>query len=198
MKLQDPGKVFWSDIELGSYLGEALRTWQTLAWYWKERTTFTTSANQPFYDLPSYCSNIAYTVKDRDLITEMEYQLLEPPIPTTWTGSGQFSLTDITNALQQSRNRFVYETGCTSARQLIIPSSIPASRLIMNDTTVAVKRVVWTDVNDFHTTLWQVEEMALTNFYGPWTTNYETPISYSVSASPLFARTDGDPCHRPS
>ena len=95
-RLFDPNKVYWIDAELGIYLTEALRTWNVLASFYKDRDSFSTVPNNPWYDLPSKLTTLRpYTVTDAQLLIEIEYHLIEPPTGSTWTGSEMFSLQDL-------------------------------------------------------------------------------------------------------
>ena len=60
----------------------------------------------------------SYNVTDLQLLTEIEYQLIEPPSGATWTGSEMFTVQDILTALQRRRDQFLNETG----------TSLPAAR----------------------------------------------------------------------
>src|SRR5512137_763605 len=101
-RLDDTGNIHWSEAELGLWIKEALRTWGALTAYWRERGTFTTTAGTAFYTLPTQLSSLlGYTLYDQDLVTDIEYHLLEPPTPAAWTGTDQFTLSDVSAALQR-------------------------------------------------------------------------------------------------
>ena len=117
-RLSDPNKTFWVDAELGIYIVEALRTWNSLAQFYKDRDSFSTAANTQWYDLTSVLALglRSYNVTDLQLLTEIEYQLIEPPTGATWTGSEMFTVQDILTALQRRRDQFLNETGTVITR----------------------------------------------------------------------------------
>lgn len=145
LRLGDPDFVFWSDFELGLCIKEALQTWQAAANYWTSTGVFTTTAGTAFYDLNSKLSSqLGNTTTDADVITMMEYQLLEPPTPTAWTGSEMFTLDDLTQALQRRRNQFLLDTGIYIALPTEINVTPAGSGIVDLDQTVAqIRRVAW-------------------------------------------------------
>ena len=50
-RLDDESNVYWTTPELTAYIQEALRTWQSMAGYWRNRMIFNTALNTSFYDL---------------------------------------------------------------------------------------------------------------------------------------------------
>ena len=98
---------FWSTVEINANVVEALRTWNAGARYWRNRVTFATVSGQAFYDLsstPGTSTDLGYSVTDQQLVASIEYSLLEPATYTAWTGTTQFTLSDVVNALQRRRN----------------------------------------------------------------------------------------------
>lgn len=187
--LSDPNNVFWSDAELGIYLIEALRTWGSLTNYWKDRGVFNTSANTAFYDLPSLALNAGvairgYTVTDTQLTQAIQYHLLEPAPGNAWTGSDQFTLADVQQALQRRRDQFLFETGSVISRFTQIGGTTPVSRIALPDTVMQVRRAAWLDLEGRYTTLWRSDEGAATNYYANWTDPTSPPQSYSVAVEP--------------
>src|SRR5690348_8200417 len=87
---------FWSDSELGLYIIEALRTWNAACNYWKQQGFFNTTAAQAWYDIPTVLPALrGYNVTDAQLVQMIEYHFLEPAPGNAWTGSDQFTLTDL-------------------------------------------------------------------------------------------------------
>ena len=149
-RLSDPAKVFFSDDELKTALAEAMRLWNVLTGYWKERVQFSTTAGQAFYDIPSVAKDTAgnlaraYTVTDTQLINEMCAHLLEhPPAGGVWAGTEMFTFDDLVKALERRRNQFLNETGCvvTHFTNNVPPNTI--GRVAFPDTTVLLRRVAW-------------------------------------------------------
>jgi hypothetical protein len=188
-RLHDSSAIFFTNTgtypELGLYIKEALRTWQVLTSYWRERATLSTVAGTAFYDLSVSLSTLrGYTLKDQDLIAQMQYHLLEPATPTLWSGTEQFTLLDMTDALQRRRNQFLAETSCVVTRSTQASAAAPIVRNDLPDTTIGTNRVAWITPGGTYYTLWREDEWALTTFYNSWPSAYESPSAYSASAVP--------------
>jgi hypothetical protein len=73
-RLQDPTFVFWAAAELTVYIQEALRTWNIMAAWYRDRMAFNTTSATSFYDLGSVpASLIPRTVTDRDVFQSIQY-----------------------------------------------------------------------------------------------------------------------------
>ena len=114
-------RIFWTNLgvwpEIKGYLTEALRAWNCYARFWRDRISFQTVANQPFYRTtdPALTTNppalLNFTITDRMMIAEQQYHLLEsqpvingaiqtePVSPTVWRGTDQFTLDGLIRAL---------------------------------------------------------------------------------------------------
>jgi hypothetical protein len=188
-RLGDVNKVFWVDAELKLYVIEALQTWNSLAAFYKDRDSLTTSPNQPYYDLPSSLSAglRAYNVTDLQLLTEIEYHLMEPPTGATWTGSEMFTVQDILTALQRRRDQFLNETGTVLTRQTFAVSAPTEGRVLLTLSSpfniIDIRRVAWKDTpSGQYSTLWRESRDALDFFFASWKTSTKPlPKVYSVS-----------------
>lgn len=144
-KLNDAAKVFWSDTELGLYIKEALAIFNAAANYWTQVGVFTTTAGVMWYDLtlelPALLGN---TTTDTDVVTVMQYQLLEPPTPTAWSGTEMFTLADLTAALTRRRNQFLEDTGIHITLPVEIASTPADNGIIqLSQDVLQVRRVAW-------------------------------------------------------
>ena len=123
--LGDPSKTFYTDEELGRYIIEALRFWGLTAQYWRQGTTIELVPGQAFYDVkdamdPLMEMGMNYqpqtpNVTDRELINDINLSLMEPQIldwTAGWAGTEQFSLEDITELLEKSREDILRQTAC--------------------------------------------------------------------------------------
>lgn len=153
-RLGDSGNVYWLNgadstitAELGLYIKESLRTWGLLTGYWTDSGQFTTTAGVGFYDISTLTNGLTtfldYTVTDTDIISLIQYHLLEPATGNTWTGSEQFTLADITSALNKRRDAFLLETGVvlTSFTQILPAGSNTFS---LPETTLRTQNMHWT------------------------------------------------------
>jgi len=113
-RLADQNFVFWTNVEVGIYLIEALRTWNALTEIWTSNFAFNTTPAGIWYDLTQIQGSPRLrTLQDTDLYTVMQYHLLEPPSGGgTWSGTSQFSLSDLQNALQRRRDEMIQRTAC--------------------------------------------------------------------------------------
>jgi hypothetical protein len=146
-RLSDASKNFFIDAELGVYVKEALQTFNALANFYRDDFTFPARQNVTWYDLTD-STNLPNTLRpltttDQSLLNAIEYHLLEPQTasyPLTWTGSKQFAVTDILNALQQVRDQTLSESGCTITQRLVAAVS---GRTTLADTVINIRRVAW-------------------------------------------------------
>ncbi len=140
-RLADPGMVFWTDGELKFWITEALRTWNALTEYWNADFAFNNSAAGPWNDLSVMGgSPRVRTVLDTELYTAMEYHLLEPPTGGVWTGTSQFTIQDLSGALQRRRDEMIQVTGCNIKELQLFPATPNTRRTIFNDSTLEPRR----------------------------------------------------------
>lgn len=186
-RLGDTSKVFWTDGELEVYLIEALRVWGAASLQWIERGLLTPIDDQAFYDLPSSVSGslITQIVLDQDLAKVIEYHFMEPPTPSSWTGSEQFTLLDIQNALQGRLNEFLLEAGYGLSTYSVIVTS-GTEFVSLPDTTVEVVRAVWKTLDGEYKPLSQSDPFQNQYSFPSWAQNPGVPMTYStVARSPL-------------
>lgn len=142
-----PSSPFYADSELGVYIIEALRTFNALSNFQRTEFAFNTRTGVTWYDLTD-ATNLpntirAMTAKDSDLISAIQYHLLEPynvTYPLSWGGSKQFTFLDLLNALSQIRDQILSETSCTLTQSLITAAS---GRTLLPGNTIDLRRVCW-------------------------------------------------------
>jgi hypothetical protein len=191
--------VFYTDdatlySEVAGYLTEALRVWGAAAHRWKDRAVASLTTNSSWYDLTTLttlpASLLAYSVLDRHLLAEIQYHFLEPVAFSTWVGTEQFTLPEITAALQRRRDQFLLETGVHLKRTLLASGppaaegrfELPASG---GKPVMEVRRVAWSDVGGVYKNLWREDEKAADAFAGGWAVNpATTPEAFSVTVTP--------------
>src|SRR6516225_8064049 len=87
---------FWIADELTKYISSALVSWQTNARYWRSPVSFNTHPDgagvaQSFYDLTVEIPQLSLNVTDSDILSRMQYHLLEPqsgiPSAPIWRGT---------------------------------------------------------------------------------------------------------------
>src|SRR5271169_5742535 len=101
LRLSDPLFAYWTSLELQIRLNQSLRMWQAFTGFYHNRYQFNTTRTVGFYDLSLLTpSTFGYFITDTDLVTGLQFSLLEPPTGTSWTGSAQFTYDQVTKALQ--------------------------------------------------------------------------------------------------
>lgn len=187
-RLNDSSYIRWLAPELDLYLTEALRTWNAWTARSRMRGSFTTVANQTFYDLPTVVPSArAYTVTNWDLIADMQYALLEPAAAGgSWTGTDQFTLDQLTQAIQRRRNQFLRETGIVlTSSSTLYTSPSSDGRLALDERLLNIRRAAWTPVaTQLRSALTRTTEWAGNNFMPAWPTNTQSPYAYSVAVTP--------------
>jgi hypothetical protein len=178
-RLEDPTYVYWTTYELNDRIVEAIRAWQALTATYKQRAFLTITpggglAGSDFYDLNTALPSgiLGYYITDYQVIAWIMAYLLEPPLTTTWTGTGQFSFSQIASAVQNRLNRFLGDTGSGTTRNVQMTGVGPsASRIFLPEGVLDVRRVTWADPTGFPYTLWRDDEYAMQAFrsYGSLT-----------------------------
>ena len=196
-RLYDPNGRFWTGTEQVAYITEALRTWNALSQFWRSEMVFSPQLNTSWYDLRTVAGSIIpYTVTKYSLISQIEYHLLEPATPAAWTGSNQFALQDIVNALQRRQDETLGVTACTLGESLV--GAAVGIRTILPDNVIDLRRVAWIPATGFgyvnkilkQSDMWA--EQAFNPTYttaaqGPpsnWMQNTEPPPSFDVDQVP--------------
>ena len=148
-RLYDSGMQQWAAGELTLAIVEALRNWNALTSFWRAEFNMPLKQGVWWYDItdPTVAPNTLrpHTVTDNYLVQAIEYHLLEPPTPTyplTWSGSKQFSVPGILDAITRRQNEVLGATGCTVTRQLV-DAPIVRAGILLPDTTIDIRRVTW-------------------------------------------------------
>ncbi len=187
-RLNDQGKVHWLDLELGTYIAEALRWWNSQTSHWREQGTFTLTMLQPFYDLPTVLPTLrAMTLTNWDLVADLQYSLMEPAAAGgTWTGTDQFTLQQLSDAIQRRRDMFLQQTGSVLTRAETNYPSPPASgRIALDEAVLNVRRAAWrVTATQLLLPLTRTDEWAGTHFAPAWPQSTDAPQNYSVSVVP--------------
>lgn len=193
-RLYDSKSQFWTNDEKTLYIQEALRTFNSLASFWRSDFIFNTVQGIQWYDItnPTQCPNTLrpMTVADVDLFQIIQYHLLEPPSGTTWSGSKQFNEDDLQQAVQRKRDEVLGNSGCTLTQGLVgAPTGSPPAVVVMPDTTLEIRRVAWIPVGSpigfSPSVMYQSDVWAGGSFVPLYPTNNPgTPSTYYKSAQP--------------
>jgi hypothetical protein len=147
-RLYDTTSQQWSLAELLVWLNEALRTWNALTSTWRQDQVVPLLPNTNWYDLSTLAGTPRpYTVTDHDLLEALEYHLLEPltaVYPLVWSGSTQFTVQDLLDALGDRRNETLGASNPTITR-ILIPALI-STTAVLPDNVIGLRRVTWLPV----------------------------------------------------
>ena len=140
-RLADPNGIFWNTTECELYIFRALQMQNVLCNTWK--TDFTYNPTQLWNSLGSLTGSPRLrTATDAASYTMLQYYLLEPPTGAgTWTGTNQFSLSDLQNALQIRRDEMIQVSACGDALLQNIPLTPNTRRTYLSDQILDVPRV---------------------------------------------------------
>jgi len=143
-RLADPSMSFWSDNELKFYIQQALRQYNSLVWWWKEDFTFNNSSSTNVWSSLATLTGSPRirSVTDSYCYSEMEYMLLEPNCAGgPWTGTNQFSISDISQALQRRRDEMIQVSNCNQALLTGIAITPNTRRTYVPSNVIDVARV---------------------------------------------------------
>lgn len=187
-RLNDPSHVRWVAAELTVYLQEALRTFNAWMAIYRAQGTIATAQNTPFYDLSVDLSGSlrAYTVTNWDLVTQIQYALLEPPAAGgTWTGTDQFTLAQVSNAIQRRRDQFLQETGAVLTRTQPAYTANASGRYGLDEAILTVRRLALRPtVSQLLQPLQRTDEWAANHYKTTWPSTTTAPTAYSTSVTP--------------
>ncbi|CAN5951063.1 unnamed protein product [Sphagnum jensenii] len=140
-RLSDTSMVFWTQAELQLYLTRALQQFNVLTNTW--RTDFQFTSPNLWNSLGSLAGSPRLrTSTDAQSYTMLQYYLLEPPTAAgTWTGTTQFSLSDLVTALQNRRNEVLQITASNDVLVQNIPLTPNVRRTYLPDNTLDCVRV---------------------------------------------------------
>lgn len=203
---------FWILAEKQEYIKESLRTFNSIAQFYKQRCTFNTQNGIAFYDLTqtsnpnaftggtgSGSSNppeiVGYSLTDRDIINNIQYNLMEP-ITNDWVNSlpamtEMFTLGEILSAIEDARNQFMFAIGIHLTHSQVNYNPPPSDgRVSLSDSIISVRRVSWryldAEGNVKYSPLYLDDEQNATSFNNGWETTLSTPDSYAlILSSPI-------------
>ena len=184
LRLADTGNVYWSDAENGLYIQKALRMFNAFTYTWK--IDFTYSPATLWNSLATLADSPRLrTLTDTDAYVNMEYMLLEPPTGGTWTGTTQFNINDLSQALQHRRDEMLQVSNCNQSLMTAIALTPNTRRTTLPDTVIDVARVRYIPVTGSATTLYRDDTVALEFYQAPvYQQTSATPQTFSLSSEP--------------
>lgn len=186
----DDQQIFWTSAELGLLIKEAMRVWNVMTGYWRQRVQFQSVANQAFYSLPAVATLAAthsFTLTDRDLITDMEYSLIEP-ITTNWAlpwaGTDMFTLEQFTRALQRRRNQFLKDAGTYMIHNTIAVAPPPVGRVPLPESYIDLRRAAWKTSLNVYSPVFRDDAWGADSFTHGWPQTPGKPRSMGIRTVP--------------
>lgn len=199
---------FWILAEKQEYIKESLRTFNSIAQFYKQRCTFNTQNGIAFYDLTQTSNTnaftggtgsgsgnppaiVGYSLTDRDIINNIQYNLMES-VTSDWVNSlpamtEMFTLGEILSAIEDARNQFMFTTGVHLTHSQVNYNPPPSDgRVSLSDSTINVRRVSWKDQDNVYSPLYLDDEQNATSFNNGWEITPSTPDSYGlILSSPI-------------
>jgi hypothetical protein len=189
------GAGFVTPTEAGLYLTEALRTLNAQAAIWNANVLLDFGAPDTWQSLNFSGSPRFRTVTDVQLYTLMQYHLLEPPSGGTWTGSTQFNITSMSQALQYRRDELMQVSGANTV-SFQQPSPTGGIHTTLPDNILNLRRVRWVPISDggIPYSLWREDDESV-DAYGnqlgitvanpeSWLITANAPLSFDCSSIP--------------
>lgn len=185
LRLGDATPTYRPLDELYALIIESLRIFQSLTGYYRERATFTTTSGVPFYDLrTALSSQYAFTVTDDQLVAAIQRHLIEL-VANPWTGTAQFSITDIAQALQAVRDDFQLSTGIYAVRPSLLGVNPNTDRMQLDQSVIDIRRLAWKDTASGVTLpMFRTDEFAANAYFTGWPIKRGRPYAYSIAVAP--------------
>lgn len=195
-RLADPTNQFWSIPELTFYLQQSLRQYNALTGTWRQDFVFINQTPAP-YNVWTNLGSLAgsprlRTITDSYCYSEMEYMLLEPSTAGVWTGTSQFTISDLSQALQRRRDEMIQISNCNQVLLPNIALTPNTIRTFLPDTIIDVERVRYIPAQvspDLQppppTTLYRDDTIANEFYEAPlYEQNPGTPQTFSLTSEP--------------
>jgi hypothetical protein len=180
-------KDYWVQNELDYLVRSAIREFQVLTGYWRERLILTTVAGTPFYDLSAIASPaIQNSVLDTDILAQVGYHLLEYAGSGDYINTGQFSIDAVAAALGEQTDRILGETRLMVADEETLPGPPPPQgRVLLNPATIQIHRAEWQDAaSGLWSLLDRSDDISGYGWSNNWQQNPTTPQAYALDVTP--------------
>jgi hypothetical protein len=184
-RLNDPNMIFWTEAELTFYISQSLRIFNSLTWTWRQDFQYNDPVNL-WNSLGSLAGSPRLrTLTDTYCYTEMEYMLLEPPSGGTWTGTSQFNISVMSQALQRRRDEMIQLSNCNQSLLTGIPLTPNTIRTELDDQIIDVERVRYIPATGIPNTLYRDDTVSQEFYEAPlYQLQPGTPQTFSLSSEP--------------
>jgi hypothetical protein len=176
---------FWTEAELQVYISTSLRQMNSLCWQWRQDFQYNDPVNL-WNSLGSLAGSPRLrTLYDTDAYIEMQCMLLEPPTGQVWTGTSQFNISVMSQALQRRRDEIIQYTNCNQLLSAGIPLTPNTIRTELSDQTIDVERVRYIPATGIPNTLYRDTTIAQEFYEAPlYQLQPGTPQTFSLSCEP--------------
>lgn len=181
-RLQDVAGVFTTAAEAKIYITEALRVLNAQTAIWNADYQFDFHPGDRWKSLNVSGSPRQRTVTDAAIETQMEYMLMEPPTGQMWTGTGQFNITALSNALLYRRDELLLLSAANMVNLTTLTSPTVGVRTLLPDSTLGLRRVRWVPTTGTPYALDREDRISV-NAYGDLLT-VAPPESYLLTSNP--------------
>lgn len=184
--IDDPSNIQWTYAEKRYAIVEALRYWGVLTNYWKNAGQFQTTSGQAWYDLATVLQDgdgellRQRVVTINDVVTEMQLHSCENGTGLAGTGqSGQFTVTEMAQAVVRARNRLVADTGLPLS--VTTSSAVSTGRFDMPQDTAWIRHGYWQDSGGEISPLRKIDNWSGQSYNPRWTIEPGVPVAYAMS-----------------
>lgn len=175
----------WTVAELQIYLQQSLRQFNVLSYMWRQDFTYSDPINV-WNSLGQLANSPRLrTITDVYCYTELEYMLFEPPTGGTWTGTNQFSIASISQALQTRRDEMLQVSNANQSLLSGIALTPGTTRTQLPDTVIDVERVRYLPTGGTPNTLYRDDTVAQEFYEAPlYQLAPGTPQTFGLSSEP--------------
>lgn len=178
--------TFWSATEVGVYINEAIRIWNTMTGYWAGAAAVTVTAAPTALRFHTN-TLVGQTVTDQNILNEIQHHVMETANNGASFDSDIWTIAEVVDWLNDRNRRFLAET------RLIqnlgnITTVINQARYELNDlsaTLIDIIRIAWVKTSDnssYEVSAFDPLRMDLLR--SNWPSQQDTPVIYSRIVQP--------------
>jgi hypothetical protein len=189
-RLSDTPQSFTVAAEVPLYLALAMRLWNAMTGFWvvEMPVSLTPPLASNWQQVNGSNSPRQQTQTDVSLYTLIEYMLLEPPSGGTWTGTPQFNIGMLAQAVQGRRDEAL-QAGASNMVEISLPIAASASRVTLPDNALDVRRVRFVPAMGAAVTLERGDAESFRVFTPSYLQSSNQPLRYDVISGPPLALT---------
>jgi hypothetical protein len=189
-RLSDTSQSFTVAAEVPLYLALAMSFWNSLTGFWVAEfpVTLTPPLTGSWQAANGAGSPRLQTQTDVSLFTLIQYMLLEPPSGGAWTGTPQFNIEMLAQAVQGRRDEAL-QIGASNMVEVSLPIAANASRVILPDNALDVRRVRYVPAVGTPVTLERGDAESFRTFTPSYLQSTLPPLRYDVISGPPLAIT---------